>query len=393
MSITKAIVNAKVVHERGIIWDGAILVENDRIKAYGKRKDVEIPEGTEIIDAGGAYVGPGFVDIHLHGGGGYQTADDPEKAAEYFLSHGETSILCSPSGIATRERDNAARVITNVRNAMKTAKNIKGLYMEGPYANPKYGAGGKFNIWGNRPVDPDDVKAIVDAAGEDVKVWMVAPELMHLGLMTFLEYARRVNPKVKFAVGHSEALPSEIRALGKYRPSIQTHAYNATGRVGEPRGGLRCYGPDEYFMKEPDTYCELICDSLGIHVHSEMQELLIHTKGVHRVMLISDSTQHDDAIVPEKYVGITDINFNKLGNLAGSKLTLDKACRNIMAHTSCGICQAFLMASTNPAKAVGLYNEVGSIDVDKKADFVFVDDLFNVKQVMLEGNFVEKINM
>ena len=67
MSITKAIVNAKVVHERGIIWDGAILVENDRIKAYGKRKDVEIPEGAEVIDAEGAYA--------------------PDEAASYTLTH------------------------------------------------------------------------------------------------------------------------------------------------------------------------------------------------------------------------------------------------------------------------------------------------------------------
>ena len=393
MKSIKAIMNAKVVHERGIIWDGAIVVEKDRIKAYGKRKDIEIPEGAEIIDAEGAYVGPGFVDIHLHGGGGYQTADDPEKAAEFFLSHGTTSMLCAPSRIATRDRDSAAEVIKNVRAAMKTAKNIKGLYIEGPYCNPKYGAGGKFNVWGNRPVDFEDVKTIVDAAGKDVKAWMVAPELMPLGLNIFLEYARKVNPDVKFAVGHSEALPSEIRALGKYRPTIQTHAYNATGRVGEPRGGLRCYGPDEYFMKEPDTYCELICDTLGIHVHSEMQELLIHTKGIHKVMLITDSTQHDDAVVPEQYVGITDINFNKLGNLAGSKLTMDKACRNIMSHTTTGICQAFLMASTNPAKAVDLYDEVGSIDLGKKADLVFVDDLFNIKRVMLEGELVAKINM
>lgn len=388
----KAIVNAKVVHERGIIWDGVILISGKTITAYGKRPETEIPENAEIIDAKGDYVGPGFVDIHVHGGGGHQTSLEPTQAAEFFLSHGETSMLCTPSGIGSKTREEIVGFIKNIREAKKTAKNIKGIYMEGPYYNPRYGANSKLNTWGHRPVDPDDVHALVDACGEDVRVWMVAPERAGEGLGYFLEYARKINPKVKFAVGHSEALPGEIRAMGKYRPTIQTHSMNATGRVGEPKGGLRCFGPDEYCFKEPDVYCELISDSLGIHVDSEMQELLIHTKGVGKVVLITDSTVYNNP-TPDKYANATDLNFDPFGGIAGSKLTMDKACRNIMSHTNCGIAQAFLMASTNPAKAVGLYDELGSVDLGKRADLVFVDDVFNVSRVMLEGEFVEKINM
>ena len=388
----KAIVNAKVVHERGIIWNGVILISEDKIVSYGKRAEISIPEKAEIIDAEGTYVGPGFVDIHVHGGGGHQTSLEPALAAEYFLSHGETSMLCTPSGTGSKTREEIVGFINNIREAKKTSKNIKGIYMEGPYYNPRYGANSRLNTWGHRPIDPEDVRVLVDACGDDVRVWMVAPERANEGLLYFLEYARKVNPKVEFAVGHSEALPKEIRAMGKYRPKIQTHSMNATGRVGEPRGGLRCFGPDEYCFKDNEVYCELISDSLGVHVDSEMQELLIHTKGVERVVLITDSTVYSNPI-PEKYKHVTDINFDMFGGIAGSKLTLDKACRNIMAHTNCGIAQAFLMASTNPAKAVGLYDELGSIDLGKRADLVFVDDMFNVKRVMLEGNFVEKINM
>ena len=388
----KAIVNTKVVHERGIIWDGVILVSDGRIVKYGKRSEIEIPDCAEIIDASGTYVGPGFVDIHVHGGGGHQTSLEPALAAEFFLSHGETSMLCTPSGTGSKTREEIIGFINNIKEAQKTSKNIKGIYMEGPYYNPKYGANSKLNTWGHRPIDPEDVRALVDACGDAVRVWMIAPERRPEGLMYFLEYARKVNPTVHFAVGHSEALPSEIRSLGKYRPTIQTHSMNATGRVGEPKGGLRCFGPDEYCFKENEVYCELISDSLGVHVNSEMQELLIHNKGIDKVVLITDSTVYSNP-VPEKYAGVTDINFDRFGGIAGSKLTLDKACRNIMAHTNCGIAQAFLMASTNPAKAVDLYDEVGSIDVGKRADLVFVDDLFNIKKVMLEGEFVSKINM
>ena len=77
-----------------------------------------------------------------------------------------------------------------------------------------------------------------------------------------------------------------------------------------------------------------------------------------------------------------------MGGLAGSRMTMNKACRNIMSSTNCGITQAFLMASANPAKALGLYDEIGSIDIGKKADLVFVDDKFNIKNVMFEGNLI-----
>ena len=72
--------------------------------------------------------------------------------------------------------------------------------------------------------------------------------------------------------------------------------------------------------------------------------------------------------------------------IAGSKMTMEQACRNIMTHTNCGIAQAFIMASRNPARAVGLGDELGSIEIDKRADLVFVDDMFNIKEVMLGGN-------
>jgi N-acetylglucosamine-6-phosphate deacetylase len=111
-------------------------------------------------------------------------------------------------------------------------------------------------------------------------------------------------------------------------------------------------------------------------------------KGAHRVILISDSTVFDFE-PPERYREVTDLNFDPKGGIAGSKLTLDMACRNIMSHTSCGIAKAFLMASTNPARAVGLYDELGSIECGKRCDLVFVDDIFNVKEVILGGEICD----
>ena len=372
------IVNANLVLENGILYDGVMLIEDGRILEFGLAREVTVPEGAEVMDAQGAYVGPGFVDIHVHAGGGYSTCYEPVQAAEHFLRHGETSILATTDYDMTRER--FLEAIENIKEGMKDAPTIKGIYMEGPYTNTKYGSHADLNPW-TYGVLEEDYKPIVDACGTTVKVWAVAPE--REDLLPFLKYARQVNPDVVIAVGHSEATPMQICALGKYRPTLMTHTMNATGRQ-QPEQGLRGYGPDEYCHKDPEMYAELISDSCAIHVHPEMQQLLLHTKGLHRMVLISDSTVYDNP-VPEQYAHVTDLNFDHNGHIAGSKLTLDMACRNIMTHTNCGIAQAFVMASTNPAKVVGLDEELGSIEKGKIADLVFVDDRFNVKKVMLAG--------
>ena len=118
-----------------------------------------------------------------------------------------------------------------------------------------------------------------------------------------------------------------------------------------------------------------------------MQQLILHSKGLDRVILITDSTVTDCPCPPE-LADIPDINFDETGGVDGSKLTMDQACRNIMTHTNCGIAQAFLLASRNPARVLKMDDEIGSIAVDKKANLVFVDDKFHVRKVMLEGAFV-----
>lgn len=379
-----AIENARIVLENGILWEGLLLLEGDRILTYGNAREMEsrIPEEAVRIDAEGAYVGPGFVDIHVHGGGGYSTCYEPVEAAEFFLRHGATTILATPSYDMSFDR--FLEAIRSVKAAAGTAKTIRGFYMEGPYMNPEYGSHSYRNPW-RGPVDPEQFKALVDEAGIMAKVWAIAPE--RPGLIPFLEYARKVNPEVVFAIGHSEATPAQIRSLGKYCPTLQTHSMDATGRI-PVYGGTRGYGPDEYCMKELDVYTELISDSCGIHVHPEMQQLLLHNKGIHRTILITDSTTHDEPI-PEKFAHVPDLNFDAQGGIAGSKMTMDLACRNIMTHTNCGITQAFLMASRNPARAVGLDQEIGTIEPGKRADLVFVDDRFQVRQVMLGGELCQ----
>ncbi len=380
-----AIENAHIVLEQGILWDGVLLVEDDRIVAVGSRGDIKIPEVAEKIDAEGVYVGPGFVDIHVHGGNGHFLYAEPELAADHFLRHGETTVLATLYYDLGKEEFLGA--IERVKHAMKhgkAAKAIGGFYMEGPYMNPKYGACPDKNKW-QGPILAEDFTEMVEQAGDLAKVWVVAPE--REGLEPFMRKAKEVNPQVMFSVGHSEATPEQIRKLKKYGIGLQTHCMDATGRP-ECTAGTRSCGPDEACLQDRDMYAEVICDSCGIHVQPDMLRMIQHVKGVERMVLITDSFVSEEES-PEHLRHIEDLVFDSNALLNGSKLTMDVACRNMMSHTNCGIAQAFLMASLNPARVIGMEQEIGSIEAGKKANLVFVDHMFHVKKVMFEGKMLD----
>ncbi len=374
------ITNARVVLETGILFDGNIFIDGDKIVGVGE--GLKIPENAEVIDAQGAYVGPGFVDIHTHGGGGYMFQDEPEKAAAHFLSHGETTQLATLYYDLSKDKFLAA--IEGIKKAMGkgAGKAIAGFYMEGPYMNPTYGASPELNKWKGE-IKAEDYEALVDSAGEWARVWAIAPE--REGIEPFMAYAKAKNPDLVFAIAHSEATYAQIQSLKKYGIRIMTHCMNATGAKSECIG-TKGFGPDEECLYDNDMYAEMICDSLAFHVNAPLQRLLVKIKGVDKILLITDSFLTDNVPAPE-LAHITDLSFDERGLLCGSKLTMDVVCRNVMTHTRCGITEAFLMAATNPAKAASLH-DVGSIEVGKKANFVFVDDIFNVKKVMLEGKFI-----
>ena len=373
--------NAKIVLETGILWDGVLAVEGDRIAAVGKASEIEIPKDAEVLDAEGVYVGPGFVDIHVHGGGGHFFYAEPEEAAEHFLRHGETSILATLYyDLPKKEFAEAIERVKEARNRGGAAQAIAGFYMEGPYMNPKYGACAEKNKW-RGTIRKEDFQEIVDRAGTLAKVWAVAPE--REGLEPFLSYAKEINPGVVFSVGHSEASPEQVRSLKFYGLRLQTHCMDATGRV-EKWAGTRGCGPDEACFLDSDMYAEIICDSQGIHVNPDMIRLILKVKGMEKVILITDSFVSEEP-GPKELEYIQDLVFDANGGLNGSRLTLDVACRNLMTHTNCGIAQAFMMAAGNPARVIGMEHEIGTIAVGKRANLVLVDDMFHVKKVLVGG--------
>ncbi|MBR2860862.1 MAG: amidohydrolase family protein [Clostridia bacterium] len=374
-----AIINATLVMRDHYIPDGCIFVEDGKITYFGEMRKTNIPADAEVIDALGAYVGPGFVDIHTHAACGHWFYEEPEIAGERILEHGVTTVL--PVVYFDRNKENFLGDTKRIQKAVADGElpNFGGFYMEGPYMNPKFGANRESNPW-RSPIRKEDYMDLILQAGKDVRVWALAPERENI--LDFVLDCKKVNPNVVFTVAHSEATPEDIEALIPHGLKIGTHHTNATGTLQKyPECRTPCV--DETVNYNDSIFAELICDSRGIHVDPYMLRLVRKIKGDDRIILISDACVFDGPI-PEGYEGVDDINFDHAGEIAGSKMTLDIACRNMIKHTGASIVDVFKFASYNPSVAVGLLDR-GEIAVGKRADLVFVDHRMNVQKVMMNG--------
>ena len=374
-----AIINAELVMRNHTIPEAVLFMEDGIIKGFGEMRNTPIPDGCEIIDAKGLYVGPGFVDIHTHAGGGKWFYEHPIEAAQANLACGTTSVM--PTLYFNMNAQQLVEQAKLVQKAMKQpgGESIVGFYMEAPYMNPKFGADRENNPW-KGPIRKEEYQCVIDAVGTDALVWVVAPERENIE--QFVQDCRKANPTVKFSVGHSEASPQQIEALIPYGLCIGTHHTNATGdlpKYPECRGVC----VDETVNYNRDIFAEMICDSRGIHVDPYMQRLVRKIKGDDRLILISDACVFDGPI-PEGYDGVTDLCFDFEGEIAGSKLTLNVACRNMMKHTGASIVDVLNFASYNPSRAVGLLDR-GEIAVGKRADLVITDYKMNIQKVILKG--------
>ena len=377
-----AIVNTTIVMTDHLIPNGVIIVEDGKIADFGKANKVST-EGLECIDAKGGYTGPGLIDIHTHAGAGTFFYEDPEFAAKKILEHGVTDVL--PALYFNMNADRLVECIGIIRRAMESgrAKNIIGLYMEAPYLNPNFGCDRTNNPW-REPVCKDNYAKVVDAAYDIAKVWCLAPERENIE--EFVDYVLEKNPNARFSVAHSEAEPAQIEKLIPKGLCNATHHQNATGTLQKyPECRTPCV--DETALYNDTMYCEIISDKIGIHVDPYNQRLVRKIKGDDKVILIADAfVEHGP--VPPGYEGADDINFDNEGEIAGSNMILDGACRNIMVHTGASMCTAFKFASTNPATMLGLKNK-GKIAKGYVANLITVDHEFTVQSVYLGGEKVK----
>ena len=383
----KAIVNTKLILEDGIVFDGVITYENGRIVSLGKAGEVEIPEGAEILDAQGLYTAPGLVDLHNHGGADFLFHEDPAHCCEFFLKHGQTTVLPTFYCNLTAEQMMEGLAKIEALAGTDAYKMIPGLYMEGPYM-AGFGSNQKYILW-NGEITRKEYAPLLEKFKDAALIWAIDPA--REGIEGFMEDVKAANPNAIFAMGHSTATAQQCRRLKKLGIKVQTHHGDSGKAKGRAQGTIGA-GCDEFTLYDPDIYAELICDENGIHQDADMIRLLVRTKGVERVILITDHMADKDHFTNNEAEGILygpDLNYDYEGHLAGSHLTLDNACRNLMQHTGYGLCHAIRMASLNPARLLGLDDEIGSLEVGKKANLILIDDAVRVKTVILEGKVIE----
>jgi len=381
----KAIVNTKLIMEDGIIWDGALTYENGRILQVGWANQVEIPADAEIMDAQGLYTAPGLVDIHCHGGNFVHSVDDPVKYAAHFIRHGTTTVLATFSGLFSTERMHSGA--QKIREASKegVGRIIAGIHMEGPFMNGKGGqTKGEWPV--SKGIKEEDYGPLIQGMKDLIKMWAVDPD--REGIEPFLQYARREIPDIIFAYGHSRATFAQCKKLQHYGFRVRTHIGDAGQCKGKAQN-LPGAGADQLALYDPDMYAELIADQNGIHVDPDLIKLFIRTKGVEKIILITDSIGHAETFPNNQEEGIyygPDLNYDVRGYLSGSRTTFDKCVKNVMTHTGYGLCHAIRMATLNPARFLGMEKDIGSLAPGKKANLIIIDDMVNVKSVILEGD-------
>ena len=378
-----AIIHTKLILEDSIIYDGVITFENGIITGLGKAGDVVIPEGAQVIDAQGRYTAPGLIDIHNHGGCDWLFHEDPLHCCQFFLAHGQTTVL--PTFYCNLTADQMLDGLQKLRQAQSTPAGsiIGGIYMEGPYMNG-VGSNQKYILWGG-PIDRSEYASVVEAMAGFAKIWAIDPG--RPGIEGFMADVKAADPNAIFTLGHSRATAAQCRKVKKYGVKLQTH-HNDSGKAPGRAQGTMGAGCDEFALYDPDLYAELICDENGIHVDPELIRMVVRTKGVERIILITDHMADKEHFTNNAEEGILygpDLNYDYEGHLAGSHLTLENACRNLMAHSGYGLCHAIRMATLNPARLLGIEDQVGSLEVGKKANLILIDDTVRIHSVFLEG--------
>ena len=386
------IFNGKIITPDQIINGGCVLVTGDIITAISEN-NVELEDAVEI-NAEGQYISPGFIDIHVHGGGGHDFMDGSETAflsiAEIHARHGTTSML--PTTL-TSTKEELLQTLAAYESANKKNKNgsqFLGMHLEGPYlAMNQRGAQDPRYI---KDPDPDEYKEILSKY-TCVKRWSSAPELK--GAIELGRYLRSKN--ILPAIAHTDAVYEEVLEAFKIGYTLVTHLYSAMSGVTR-RNAYRYAGVIEsaYIIDEMDV--EIIVD--GIHLPPPLLKLVYKIKGPDHIALITDAMRAAGMPPGKSILGplkgglevIVEDNVAKLpdrSSFAGSVATSDVLVQNMVNLAEVPLVEAVRMASLTPARIMGIENKKGSLEKGKEADIVFLDKNLQVKKTFLRGREME----
>ena len=378
------IINGKVFIDHKF-EEKVLKLENGKIEIC--EADINIPEGIQCYDAKGQMVVPGFIDVHTHGAVGVDvnaaTADDLEKICCHMASRGTTSWLCS---ILTDTKEQTEWCIDQFKEHKKRdskGSDLMGIHLEGPFLSVEYkGAMPEYLLQKpNMPLLEEYQKR----AEGNIKYITISPEVD--GITEDIPAMKDLG--ITVSIGHSGAdYDTAWKAIDK-GAACCTHTFNAMKLLHQHFPAIMGA------VLESDIYCEMICD--GRHLHPATVRLLIKTKGIDKVVAITDSIMAAGLPDGNYKLGVNDVvvvdgdaKLADTGVRAGSTLTQDTALRNLLSFTKRPVEEIIPMLSENPAKLLGIFESKGSIDNGKKADIVILNDEYQVCDVFVAGKLFEK---
>ena len=343
--------NVRIIN--GKVYKNGTFSEEDLVLKEGKIISDESEDVDEVYDAKGNYVVPGFIDVHTHGGAGVDVnaADQQgfEKIGHFFATQGTTSWL---SSILTDTKEQTLKTIKEAVKHQKAQENghencadLLGIHLEGPFLSPEVKG------------VPEAIKGMID-----------------LGM--------------KVAIGHSGAdYETSWKCINEGAVSA-THTFNAMKLLHQHFPAIMGA------VLESDIYCEAICD--GIHLHPGTVRFLLKMKGLDKVIAITDSIMATGLPDGEYMLGVNpvvvkdgDAKLKYGDSRAGSTLTTGRALKNLIKFTGRSLEEILPLLTCNPAKMLGVYDRIGSLETGKDADVVILDKDYSVVNTFVKGRKIE----
>jgi N-acetylglucosamine-6-phosphate deacetylase len=384
------IFNGRIVTPYRIIYPGSILVRDGKITAVSEGNLVAT-DAVEI-DARGKFVAPGFIDIHIHGGGGHDfmdgNADAFLKIAETHVKYGTTAML--PTTL-TSEKEGLFETLTMYEEANRKnthGAQFLGMHLEGPYfAMNQRGAQDPRYI---RDPDPEEYKAVI-AHSSSIRRWSAAPELK--GAIEFGRYL--CEHGILAAVAHTDAIYEEVIEAFDNGYTLATHLYSGMSGVTR-RNAFRFAGVIESAFVIDEMDVEIIAD--GVHLPAPLLKLVYKIKGADRTALITDSMRAagmppGKSVLGNLKTGLAVIVEDDVAKLpdrtafAGSVATADRLVRNMMRLADVPLIDAVRMMTSTPARIIGAGRK-GSLAKGKDADIVIFDENINIESTIIGGKVV-----
>ncbi|WP_428342089.1 N-acetylglucosamine-6-phosphate deacetylase [Mycobacterium sp.] len=368
-----------VVLEEGICRPGWVHTSGTAIAGCGAGAPPRSPD----LDLPDAVLVPGFVDIHVHGGGGasYLGGDDSEvlRAAGFHRGYGTTTTLAS---LVTASPSDLLAAVHGLARATRDGV-IAGIHLEGPWLSTAHC--GAHDHTQMRDATPEEIDALLTAGDGAIRMVTLAPE--RPGSDDAI--TRLVDAGVVVAVGHTDATYEQTRHAIDLGATVGTHLFNAMRPLHH-----REPGPALALLEDPRVTVELIAD--GVHVHPAVVHTTIQAAGAGRVALVTDATAAAGAADGKYRLGSVPIDVIEgvarvqgTSTIAGSTATMDqlfRAAAGLGSDRDAALIAAVLLTSTTPARALGI-DDAGDLRVGGDANLIVLEQDLRVQAVMTGGSW------